>query len=107
MASTPDRRQRSCEVCGAPALALEHSCVFCRSPLDEEDDPAGLLDYLAARIPTAQAGRSGVLRHGPVRELQVRAGRIEYRARWRRDGLELHPQAVPAVWIDHLLEGLT
>jgi hypothetical protein len=81
--------------------------VFCRSPLAAEDDPAGLLDYLAASLPTAQAGRGGMLRHGPVRELHVRAGPIEYRARWRRDELELHPQAEPAVWVDHLVAGLT
>lgn len=107
MASSLERDQPSCEVCGAPPLPLDHSCVFCRSPLDRPDDPAALLDYLAARIPTAQAGRSGMLRQGPVRELQVRAGRIEYRARWRRDGLELHPEAEPAVWVDHLVAGLT
>jgi hypothetical protein len=107
VASSPDPDQPSCEVCGAPPLSLEGACVFCRSPLDGPDDPAALLDYLAARIPTAQAGRGGVLRQGPVRELQVRAGRIEYRARWRRDGMELHPEAEPAVWVDHLLADLT
>ena len=107
MAASLERDQPTCEVCGAPALPLDHACVFCRSPLDLGDDPQGLLDYLAARIPTAQAGRGGMLRQGPVRELQVRAGRIEYRARWRRDGLELHPEAEPAVWVDHLVAGLT
>lgn len=107
MSSSLDREQAACAVCGAPPLSLEHACAFCRSPLDEPDDPTGLLDYLAARIPTAQAGRAGVFRQGPVRELQVRAGRIEYRARWRGDGLELHPEAEPAVWVDHLVAGLT
>jgi hypothetical protein len=102
-----DRHEGFCEVCEAPALTLGQSCVFCRSPLDEEDDPGGLLDYLAERIPTAQASRAGMLRHGPVRELHVRAGPIEYRARWRRDSLELHPRAEPAEWVDHLVAGLT
>jgi hypothetical protein len=107
VASSPDRDLRTCAVCGAPPLSLEQTCVFCRSPLDEPDDTTGSLDYLAARIPTAQAGRGGVFRQGPVRDLQVRAGRIEYRARWRVDGLELHPEAEPAVWVDHLVAGLT
>ena len=107
MASSLDHDARSCEVCGAPPLSLERACVFCRSPLDSADDPTGLLDYLAERIPKAQAGRGGVLRQGAVRDLQLRAGRIEYRARWRREGLELHPEAEPAVWVDHLLADLT
>jgi hypothetical protein len=109
VASSLDRASGSCEVCGAPPLSLspERSCVFCRSPLESADDATGLLDYLAERIPTAETGRGGVFRQGTVRDLQVRAGRIEYRARWRREGLDLHPDAEPAVWVDHLLRDLT
>lgn len=93
----------SCEVCAAPPLPLAGACVFCRSPLPAEADAAGLLDYLAARVPGARVRRSGVLRRGPVGDLRV-AG---LRGRLRGERLVLQPEAAPAEWADRLLAVLS
>lgn len=93
----------TCSVCGAPPLPLHGACVFCRAPMSEAADPGGLLDYLAAHLPGAQARRAGLRRRGPVREL--RYGR--FRGRLRRERLELTPDGDEVEWVDVLLEELS
>ncbi len=95
----------TCAVCSAPALPYDGACVFCRAPLDAEPDPAGLLDYLAARLPRARARRN-LFGRGPVRSLQVSAAGRRFRGRLRKDGLELEPDAEPAGWCEQLLSAL-
>lgn len=93
----------SCHVCAAPALPLEGVCVFCRSPLLGAPETHSLLDYLAARLPAAAARRAGLFRRGPVVELRYEG----FRARVRRDGLQLTPQTSPTEWSDRLLRDLS
>ena len=96
----------SCAVCSAPPLPLNGACVFCRSPLADGPDPAGLLDYLAARIPQLRS-RRGILRRGAVRDLRIEVAGTVYRGRVRRDAVELEPELEPARWVEGLLLGLS
>jgi len=72
-----DARERgsglSCTVCAAPALPLDGICVFCHAPLDNQDEPIDLLDYLVERIPSAKVKR-GHLNRGPISEVVVEVG---------------------------------
>jgi hypothetical protein len=95
-----------CEVCGAPPLPTRGSCVFCHSPLESPADPAGLLDYLAAKLPQADAQR-GAFGSSAVRDLRLLAAGRHYRGRLRRDGLHLEPPAEVADWVDGLLSDLS
>jgi hypothetical protein len=96
----------SCEVCGAPSLPLNGACAFCRSPLETASDPAGLLEYMAASLPTARTSR-GWLGRSPLRELQVEAAGVRYSLGRRPGGLRLRPALPPAEWVDVLLRDLS
>ena len=96
----------SCAVCSAPPLPLDGACVFCHSPLADGPDPAGLLDYLSARIPAARS-RRGILRRGPVSDLRIEVAGTVYRGRMRRDAVELVPDLEPARWVEALLRELS
>jgi hypothetical protein len=96
----------SCTVCAAPALPLEGICVFCHSPLDEQDEPAELLDYLVERIPSAKAKR-GHLNRGPISEFIVEVGGRTFRARWNKEELEFQPPVLLTAWLDLLLSRLS
>jgi len=105
-----EARQRgaglTCAICGAPALPLDGMCVFCHAPLDKEDEPFELLDYLVERIPTAKV-RRGHLNRGPISELTVDVGGRIYRARWDKENLEFQPPVMLTAWLDLLLSGLS
>ena len=92
----------SCAVCSAPALPLEGVCVFCHAPLDKEDEPIELLDYLVERIPSAKVKR-GHLNRGPIVEMTVELGGRPLRARWNKEILEVHPPVLLTAWLDLLL----
>jgi hypothetical protein len=96
----------ACAVCGAPPLPVRGTCVFCRSRLEEGADADGLLDYLAGRLPGAEA-RRGVLGSGAVSDVRVVAAGRSYRARLRRGALELQPAGEAAEWVERLLADLT
>ncbi len=87
--SALDAHQRgggvSCAICGAPALPLDGICVFCHAPLDKEDQPIELLDYLVERIPIAKVKR-GHLNRGPITEVVFELGGRTLRARWNKEG---------------------
>jgi len=94
-----------CEVCGAPPLPIRGACVFCRSPLQGGADPGGLLDYLAARLPHAEAQRP--FGSSAVKDLRLLAAGHSYRGRLHRHGLQLEPAAEAAFWVDSLLADLS
>jgi len=96
----------SCYVCAAPALPLEGACVFCHAPLTGADQPLELLDYLTDRIPTAKIKR-GAWNRGPITDLVVEVGNRSFRARWRKDELEVEPPVDLKAWIDLLLTHLS
>jgi hypothetical protein len=108
--SALDAHQRgsgvSCAVCAAPALPLDGVCVFCHAPLEKEDEPIELLDYLVERIPSAKVKR-GHLNRGPITELVVELGGRTLRARWNKENLEVHPQVLLTAWLDLLLTRLS
>lgn len=95
----------TCSVCGAPALPYRGACVFCRTPLDAEPDPAGLLDYLAGHLPAARV-RRGVFGRGPVRAIALDVGGRHFRGRLRNEQLVLEPDSAPAEWCESLLGAL-
>ena len=96
----------TCAVCAAPALPLDGICVFCHAPLDKEDDPVELLDYLMERIPSAKVKR-GHLNRGPITEVVVEVGGRMFRARWNKEELEFHPPVLLTAWLDLLLTRLS
>ena len=96
-----------CHICDAPAFPLDGACVFCHAPLDgEEDDLAELLDYLVEHIPSAHA-RRGPLNRGPLTEVSFDAAGRTFRARWRKEELELEPPVSLTAWLDLLLTRLS
>jgi hypothetical protein len=108
--SALDAHQRgtgsSCAVCSAPALPLDGVCVFCHAPLEKEDEPIELLDYLVERIPSAKVKR-GHLNRGPITELVIELGGRTLRARWNKENLEVHPPVLLTAWLDLLLTRLS
>ena len=108
--SALDAHQRgggvSCAICGAPALPLDGICVFCHVPLDKEDEPIELLDYLVERIPIAKVKR-GHLNRGPIVEVVFELGGRTLRARWNKEELEFHPPVLLTAWLDLLLSRLS
>jgi hypothetical protein len=105
-----DARERgsglSCAVCAAPALPLDGICVFCHAPLDNQDEPIELLDYLVERIPSAKVKR-GHLNRGAITEVVVEVGGRTFRARWNKEELEIHPPVLLTAWLDLLLTRLS
>jgi hypothetical protein len=95
-----------CSVCSAPALTLEGACVFCHSPLSDKDNPAELLDYLTEHIPNAKAKR-GNLNRGPITELVVDVRGRSFKARWKKEELEVEPPVSLTAWVDLLLTRLS
>ena len=96
-----------CPVCAAPAFPLEGACVFCHAPLaGEEADAAELLDYLAEHVPSANV-KHGALHRGPLTEVSFDAGGKVFRARMRKDELDLEPPVSLTAWIDLLLTRLS
>lgn len=93
-------------MCAAPALPLDGVCVFCHAPLDREEGPSELLDYLVERIPSAKVKR-GHLNRGPITEVAVDLGGRTLRARWNKDSLEVHPPVLLTAWLDLLLTRLS
>jgi hypothetical protein len=95
-----------CPVCSAPVMTLEGMCVFCHSPLSAKDDPSELLDYLTERIPTAKIKR-GNMNRGPITELVVDVRGRSFRARWKKEQLEVEPPVHLTAWVDLLLTRLS
>jgi hypothetical protein len=96
-----------CPVCMAPAFPLDGACVFCHAPLSgDEADPLDLLDYLVEHIPSAHAKR-GTLHRGALTEVSFVAGGKMFRARWKKDELDLEPPVSLTAWIDLLLTRLS
>jgi hypothetical protein len=93
----------NCTICQAPALPLDGACVFCHTPIGDEEDHEELLDYLAEKIPIAKVKRS----HGRITELMVDfRGRV-CRAYFKKDVLELEPPVHLTAWVDLLLTRLS
>jgi hypothetical protein len=92
----------SCGVCLAPSFPLDGACVFCHAPLSDQDDPAELLDYLVEKIPNAHVKR-GPLNRGPITEAAFDVGGRTFRARWKKEELELQPPVDLVAWLDLLL----
>jgi hypothetical protein len=95
----------TCEVCGAPALAIDGACPFCHSPLERSGGGEGLLDYLAAHVPAARARRN-LLGRGPVRRFELTAAGTLFKGRLRKDELEVEPRTDPAAWSARLVSAL-
>jgi hypothetical protein len=94
----------NCTVCQAPALPLDGACVFCHTPIGDEEDPEELLDYLAEKIPIAKVKKS----HGRITDLTVETHGRTYRASInKKDALELVPPVHLTAWVDLLLNRLS
>jgi len=93
----------NCTVCQAPALSLDGTCVFCHAPINDEDDPVELLDYLADRIPIAKVKRS----RGHISELSINVGGRSFKAYWKKEAFELEPPVHLTAWVDLLLTRLS
>ena len=96
----------NCTVCQAPALPLDGGCVFCHTPIGDEDDPIELLDYLAERIPIAKVKR-GHLNRGPITEASFDVGGRTFRIYWKKEELEVQPPVHLTAWVDLLLTRLS
>ena len=92
----------TCPVCAAPAFPLDGACVFCHSPLNEEAEPEEMLDYLVEVLPHAHVKR-GAMNRGAISEAVFEVGGKTFRARWRKDDLELEPPVDMTAWLDLLL----
>ncbi len=90
--------QVDCAVCGAPALPVNGVCVFCGSPLQERGDPAGLLEYVARRLPGAVVSRGGLLHRGPVHKVEFTLDGTAFRVQTRNNALEFVPELSPERW---------
>jgi hypothetical protein len=93
----------NCTICQAPSLPLDGACVFCHTPIGDEEDPEELLDYLAEKIPIAKVKRS----HGHITELIVELRGKAPRAYFKKDVLELEPPVHLTAWVDLLLTRLS
>ncbi|MGH7912915.1 MAG: hypothetical protein ACREOV_14450 [Candidatus Dormibacteraceae bacterium] len=93
-------------MCAAPALPVRGTCVFCDAPLDRHGDPAGLLEYLASRLPDVSVSRSGVLHRGPARRIEFTIGDTAFRAGLRNETLELAPPGSPEEWARRVVRAL-
>ena len=97
----------TCPVCAAPSFPLDGACVFCHAPLDgDQDDPAELLEYLVEHIASAHVKR-GPLNRGAITDAAFEVGGRTFRARWRKEDLELVPPVSLTAWLDLLLTRLS
>jgi hypothetical protein len=93
----------SCTVCQAPSLPLDGACVFCHSPIGDDEDPDELLEYLAEKIPIAQVKRN----RGRVTDLKVGTRGRSCRAYIKKEIVELEPPVHVTAWVDLLLTQLS
>jgi hypothetical protein len=94
----------NCTVCQAPALPLDGACVFCHSPIEVDEDPDELLDYLAEKIPIAKVKKN----RGKITDLSVETrGRTCRAFINKKDALELVPPVHLTAWVDLLLNRLS
>jgi hypothetical protein len=91
-----------CAVCSAPVVSVNGACAFCRSAVEGAGDPEELLAYLAERLPASKVDR-GFLGRSRVRGITMTGSTSRFRARWRRDELELEPDVELGKWTDLLL----
>jgi hypothetical protein len=96
----------NCAVCSAPALPLDGVCVFCHSPMGEDEDTSELLDYLVEHIPVATA-KHGHLNRGPITEVAIDVEGRTFRARVKNESLDLVPPVHLTAWVDLLLTKLS
>ena len=96
----------NCPICQAPPIPLDGTCVFCHAPIQDEDDPVELLDYLAERIPIAKVKRAHRNR-GPITEVTVDLGGRTFRVYWKKESLEVEPPVHLTAWVDLLLTRLS
>jgi hypothetical protein len=81
--------------------------VFCHAPLvDQRDSEDVLLEYLVEHVPGAYAKR-GHLNRGPITDAAFAVGGRTFRARWKKDELELEPPVEVTAWLDLLLTRLS
>lgn len=94
----------NCTICQAPALPLDGACVFCHSPIEVDEDPDELLDYLAEKIPIAKVKRN----RGRITDLTVETRGRKTRAYFnKKEALELEPPVHVTAWVDLLLNRLS
>lgn len=96
----------ACPVCSAPAFPLDGACIFCHAPLRDQDTPDELLEYLAEHVPGANVKR-GHLNRGPITEAAFEVDGRTFRARWKKEELELEPPVELTAWVDLLLTRLS
>ena len=90
--------QIACAVCAAPALPVDGTCAFCRSPLGDRGDLAGLPEYIASRLPGADVTRAGLLHRGPVQRVEFTLGETTFRLQLHNGWLVLSPDVPPEQW---------
>ncbi len=85
-------------------MPLDGACVFCHTPIGDEEDPEELLDYLAEKIPITKVKRS----RGRITDLTVETPGRSFRAYFnKKDALELEPPVHLTAWVDLLLNRLS
>ena len=81
--------------------------MFCHAPLGvADDDPNELLEYLVEHVPGVHFKR-GPLNRGPITEAAFEVDGRTFRARWKREELELQPPVELTAWLDLLLTRLS
>jgi hypothetical protein len=80
--------------------------VFCHTPLNDQDTPDELLEYLAEHVPAGHIKR-GHLNRGPITDAAFEVAGRTFRARWKKDELELEPPVELMAWLDLLLTRLS
>lgn len=98
--------QVACAVCHAPALPVDGTCVFCRSPLEERGDLLGLVEYVADRLPGASVSRAGLLRRGPVQSVSFTLGDANFRVQVRNGWLVFTPDVAPERWAASVVQAV-
>lgn len=84
-------------------MPLDGGCVFCHTPIGDEEDSDELLDYLAEKIPSAKVKRN----RGRITDFKVDFGGRSCRAYIKKEALELEPPVHLTAWVDLLLSRLS